>query len=341
VKQTPGPAGTAQVIALVYVDDILLTSSNSHSIDEVKMQLKKDFKITDNGDVKTFLGMTINRPTPTGPVTIHQQDYVKKLLHEHYMSDCNSTITPLPPHLELPVTKPTDQDREDEEQVDAPRYRQLVGQLVYLAYTTRPDLAQATRQLTRGFSKSTTDHERAAKHVLRYLRGTTSKTLKYTSDQQLTGFVDASFAGEPTTSKSTTGYVFLMHGAAVTWGSALQDTVATSTAHAEYIALYTATCEAVYLQQLTKEILWPTPKPTKIYEDNTTCIKFAVEGSSKRCKFIATKYHYTREQVEKGNVEVKHLRGEEMTADIFTKSLPGQAHRKHVATVFGDEQEHP
>jgi hypothetical protein len=123
----------------------------------------------------------------------------------------------------------------------------LVGKAMFLAGCTRPDIMQAVAALDRYLAIPRESHWRAAKHVLRYLHGTAALDLRYhgpnvnvadgsaTGELHFEGFADANHAGCKDTLRSTTGQVFRMNGAAVSWSSALQPTVAQSTTEAEYM----------------------------------------------------------------------------------------------------------
>jgi len=126
------------------------------------------------------------------------------------------------------------------------RYAELVGSLLYLSTTTRPDIAFAVGVLSRFMACPEEDHMRVAKGVLRYLRGKTRLGVVYSGSEPLQGFVDADWAGR----RSTTGYVFTCNGGAIAWASKRQSTVATSTAEAEYVAAAMATKEALWLRKL-------------------------------------------------------------------------------------------
>ena len=120
--------------------------------------------------------------------------------------------------------------------------------------------------LSKFCSKPTTAHFTAAKRVLRYLKGTPDLALKYhkSLDGALTGYSDADWAGDQDDRHSTSGNLFIMAGATISWTSKKQATVALSTAEAEYIALNTAIQEAIRLQRLS-DIQY---KPTIIMGDN-------------------------------------------------------------------------
>ena len=121
---------------------------------------------------------------------------------------------------------------------------------------------------------------------------------------------------------STSGYIFLQGGAAISWKSSKQTCVALSTAEAEYVALSAAVQEAVWLQQLTSDLLSRSIQETSILEDNQSAICLAknqqVHG---RTKHIDIKYHFVRDLVEAGRIKLTYCASEDMVADMFTKGL--------------------
>ena len=211
---------------------------------------------------------------------------------------------------------------------------------MYLVTCTRPDIAAAVGQLARVMSQPSKLHWSAAKHVLRYLKGTKGLSLTYGNArdeerENLIGFSDANFGGDSATAKSTTGYAFILNGAAVSWKSKLQSVVALSTAEAEYMALCETVKEAVYLQQLLEEIELKA-LPVTIYEDNQPCIHIASNPvTSNRSKHIAVRYHYVREVISNGKVQVLYKSTQEMVADCLTKNLAKDKVEKFRSILLG------
>lgn len=145
-------------------------------------------------------------------------------------------------------------DKEVDDMKNRP-YRELIGCLMYLSHTTRPDICYATCFLSRFNNNPGEKHWTAAKRVLRYLKGTHQKGLKYTMEENdLTGFCDADHAGNTDDRRSTSGYVFIMQGAAISWSSKAQTTVSLSTAESELKAIISAAQECVWLHRLSTEI---------------------------------------------------------------------------------------
>ena len=159
---------------------------------------------------------------------------------------------------------------------------------------------------------------------MRYLKGTLSLGLLYRKDgsSDCVGYSDADWAGDTDDRKSTSGYMFQISGAVISWRSKKQTSVALSTAEAEYMALASAAQDAIWMRQLLTDLRNPPREPTRIFEDNQSAICLAKNPQFHgRVKNIGIKYHFIREQVEEGNVELQYCPTEEMVADMLTKRL--------------------
>jgi len=114
--------------------------------------------------------------------------------------------------------------------------------------------------LSKFSSTLTTEHLSAATYTLRYLRNTANLAIQYkTSDSEATmpiGYTDSDFAGDPDDRKSTSGYVFMLAGGAITWRARKQPLVAFSTVEVEYIGASDAAKEAIRVRSLYARILY-------------------------------------------------------------------------------------
>ena len=209
------------------------------------------------------------------------------------MSDCKPVKMPVNPGSHLVKAS------SDEEAVDQQSYQSLVGSLMYLATCTRPDLEYAIGNLARFSSKPNGSHWTAAKRVLRYLRGTPDLGIAFRRDVQRScvGYSDADWAGDKDDRKSTSGYLFQVARGPVSWRSKKQDTVALSTAEAEYAALSSAAQECVWIRRLNSDLENPPKGPTTILEDNQSSIAMAKNPQFHgRAKHIDIKCHFIRER---------------------------------------------
>ena len=135
---------------------------------------------------------------------------------------------------------------------NAVTFLKSIGSLMYAQVFTRPDIAFVVNALGRYLSNPGLNHWKALKKVMRYLQGIKDYMLTYKRSDQLevTGYSDSDFAGCPDDRKSTSGFIFMMAGGAVSWKSVKQTLTATSTMEAEYVACYEATCQTMWLKKL-------------------------------------------------------------------------------------------
>jgi ribonuclease HI len=157
----------------------------------------------------------------------------------------------------------------------------------------------------------------------------------------LVGFADAGYLSDPYKGRSQTGYVFNMGNTAISWRSTKQTLVATSSNHAEIIALHEAVRECIWLRSIIRHIRGTcdlqstTDEPTCIYEDNAACIEQMKQGYIKgdNTKHISPKFFYNQQQQQLLKIKVNQVRSEDNAADLFTKSLPKSTFEKHVRNI--------
>jgi hypothetical protein len=214
-------------------------------------------------------------------------------------------------------------------------YQNAVGSLMYAMIGTRPDIAYSVGVVSRFASNPGSTHWTTVKRVIRYLKGTADYCVTYgPSKVGLIGYCDADWAGNLDDRKSTTGYLFLLAGGAISWASKKQPTVALSTTEAEYMALNAASQEAIWLKRLLKELKYDIEQPTTIRVDNTGCIELAKNPTHHaRTKHIDIKHHFIRECIDKGEIKLEYCSTKDMTADIMTKALSKNLHQNGVTNM--------
>jgi hypothetical protein len=157
------------------------------------------------------------------------------------------------------------------------------------------------------------------------VKGTLNYGCRYTEGTgkpYITGYSDSDLAGDIDDRKSTTGMVFFMEGSIVTWASEKQKVVALSSCEAEYIAASTAACQAVWLSKMLSDIQGVQPSAVKLHVDNQSAIALSKNPVFRdRSKHIDTCFHFIRECVADGKIEVEHIGTEGQVADILTKAL--------------------
>ena len=137
-------------------------------------------------------------------------------------------------------------------------YASVIGSLMYAMVCTRLDIAHVVGVVSRFMSRPGKQHWEAVKWILRYLKGSSDTCLCFTgASLKLQGYVDADFAGDTDSRKSTTEFVFTLGGTTISWASNLQKIVTLSTIEAEYVAATEAGKEMIllhgYLDELGKK----------------------------------------------------------------------------------------
>ena len=158
----------------VYVDDIVLAGQNLERIRKVKKSLSREFDIKDMGKLHYFLGMQVVQDQKTGDVWIGQPNYTENLLRKHHMQDSKPVSTPADASQKL--VKATD----GEECINQQQYQSIIGSLMYLSVTSRPDITYSVSILARFSLQPNKQHWTTLKRILRYLKGTVNYGIHYT-----------------------------------------------------------------------------------------------------------------------------------------------------------------
>ena len=321
----------------VWVDDIIYSSADYTFYRRFEQLITTQFTIGDSGPLDWFLGMQIR--CQDGAITLNQRVYVSRLLSRFGMAECKAVSTPLAEKLVLSKADCPTQGTEEAAAMVDNDYRGLVGSINYLATTTRPDLAFAAHALSSYLHNPGMAHWTAAKHVLRFLRGTADAKLTYAQSSapiMVTGFCDADYAGHTDTRRSTTGYAFVLcpGSAAVSWQSKLQATVVTSTTEAEVVAAVEAVKEAMHLQGLLGAMGYNLAQPV-INCDSQSCIALSKNPTQQpRTKHYAVKLGFLREQCNSKTL-LQYIPTAENPADILTKGLGKQKTLTFATTLSG------
>ena len=323
--------GQLLIIAL-YVDDLLIACSHESVLMDLKQKLRQQFEMKDLGESKILLGMDISRDLEAGTLSISQSRYAQKIIERFGMGSARGQATPMDPSIDLTAPSPPCYEP----------YRAAIGSLMYLMVGTRPDLAFCVGRLAKYVQNPTMLQWEAVKRVIRYVIHTKDLGLVYggtnASDspsvythadwagnyENPSVFVDADWAGDPETRKSVSGFVAMMGGAAVSWCAKQQEVVALSSAESEYISMASGAKETVWLRRFWSglEVVPRMNEPTTVFVDNQAAMSFARNAAvNRRNKHIDVRYHFTRDQVSNGTLDLSYCPTEEMIADIMTKAL--------------------
>ena len=311
----PGLFVGKDMLLMVYVDDLLLCGNGTKAVESVKDSLLATFEGRDLGPTDHFLGIKIRRDRGNRTVFLSQENYVRNILERFRMADCHTVSTPMEPG-----TKWTSDTAIADS--DFP-YQELVGCLMYLAVSTRPDIAYVTNCLARFVCNPKNNHVQVAKRVLKYLQGTKSVGiwLADRSQKLLAGYCDANYGGCEETRRSTTGYVFTFSGSLISWQTKLQKTVAVSTTEAEYMAAAAAAKEALYLRKIVNDIGFGAQCIT-IYCDNHGAVNLTKNALTvSRTKHVDVAHHFVRNRVSRGELQFEYIQTNDQLADFLTKAL--------------------
>jgi hypothetical protein len=283
--------------------------------------------------VAGFLGILLEEQ-PDGSIELKQTGLIDRIVKVMGLEESKAKYTPT-------ETGPLRKDENGAPCVEGWSYASVVGMMMYLSSNSRPDIAFAVHQCARFTHCPRKSHEVALKRIARYLHTTRERgmRIKPTNDLRLDLFVDADFAvlwnsedaNDPTCVRSRTGYVVTLGEVPIIWASKLQTEIALSTTESEYIAASTAMRQLLPLRRLVAEVIEPfgidrttISDVSMVWEDNTGVIKMCAAeypNMTPRSKHIAVKYHWFRDHLKLGEIEMKKIDTKEQKADIFTKGL--------------------
>ena len=325
------------IIVIIWVDDLIIAASSEDCLIRFKDTMKSQFSMKDLGKISYFLGIQFEQKE--GEIKMNQKKYILKMLEKFGMSNCKPRATP----SELKV-KSNRYEEENNNEIENPKdYREIVGSLIYAMTCTRPDISWIVSKLSETLAKPKTQDLLAAKHVLRYLKGTVDYELCFRKTDEvlsLIAFSDSDWASSVEDRRSTTGYCFSLtpQDSAISWKSRNQPTVALSTCEAEYIGLANTTQESMYLTQLLNGMDNSAYTCTKIYGDNQGAIAMSRNPVNRlRSKHIDIKYHFIRDALSEGRIHVEYFPTEDMIADILTKPVSTVNIVKFKSCMFGNE----
>ena len=222
---------------VVYVDDVLLLSSNPSWTTAFKAAFAVEFDIKDLGAPVRVLGMSVVRDHQRGTIQLHQGPYIRDLLQQFHMTDCKPVLYPSPADDKSSTSPPATPEEHN-------IYRQLIGAMIYLSVLTRPDITEAVSRLCRSMHAPTAAHLQDAMYLLRYLKGTPELGVLFSAQSgslALVGYSDSNFTTPNSASLSVDMFSLL--------AAALCPTA--------------ASCSQQLLSQLLRPNTWPLAWPLR------------------------------------------------------------------------------
>ncbi|XP_071719535.1 uncharacterized mitochondrial protein AtMg00810-like [Rutidosis leptorrhynchoides] len=285
---------------LIYVDDIILTTSSSILRDHLIKLLAEEFAMKELGPLSSFLGISVTRNS--SGLFLDQQAYARDITAREDLVQHNPFSTPVDilgkqsASMDKPYSKLTP-------------YRSLASALQYLTFT-RPDICYALKQVCLHMHSPHEAQIHSLKRIIRYIKGTLSLGLHIlkTTNSSIVSYTDADWADCPDTRRSTFGYCVYLGDKLISWSSNLQEIVSRSSAKEEYRGVANVVAETCWLRNLLLELHDPITKATLVFCDNVSAIYLSGNPVQYQgTKYIELDIHFIREKVARGQVRVMHV----------------------------------
>jgi hypothetical protein len=213
-------------------------------------------------------------------------------------------------------------------------YAAVVGKCMYLSTCSRADIAYTVRELARFMANYGLAHAAAAKHLPRYLKGTTSYGITLggsETKQPLFKALTDSDWGMGDTRKSVSGFLIMMGESPLSWSSKQQAVVALSSCEAEYLATTHCARDVLWFRNLFAELGFAQSQLTSLFCDNQDTVACTHDPHAhSKMKHIAIREHFIRDCVMKRLIDVIHVSGKENIADLLTKPLHRVLHMRWI-----------
>jgi hypothetical protein len=286
-------------VCQIYVDDIIFGSTNKKFCEEFSRIMTKRFEMSMMGELKFFLGFQIKQLK--NGTFLCQTKYTSDMLKKFDMTNAKPIKTPMAVngHLDL---------NEDGKLVNQKIYHSMIGSLLYLC-ASRPDIMLSVCMCARFQANPKECHLVAVKRIFIYLVHTPNLGLWYPkgSTFDLLGYSDSDYAGCKVDRKSTTGTCQFLGRSLVSWSSKKQNSVALSTAEAEYVAAG-ACCAQLFWMRQTLSDFGCEYKKIPLLCDNESAIKLANNPVQHlRTKHIDLRHHFLRDHEAKGDIALSHV----------------------------------
>jgi histone deacetylase 1/2 len=302
---------------LIYVDDILITGSAPHLIQDVIHKLNVQFALKQMGQVDYFLGIEVHHLS-SGALLLNQAKYIRDLLSKTKMDNSKSIGSPMMSNCRLSTVG-------SDVMTDPTLYRSTVGALQY-ATITRPDIAFSVNKVCQFMANPLDSHWKAVKRILRYLKGTMHHGLLISPSNtgppfSLRAYSDADWATDHDDRRSTSGSCIYLGPNLISWGSKKQQLVARSRTEAEYRSMANTTADLIWIQSLLQELQVSYLTPTLLC-DNLSAVSLAHNPVlHSRTKHIELDIHFVCDRVLAKQLHILHVPAADQLADPLTKPL--------------------
>lgn len=303
----------------VYVDDLIMLTSTEAKMKKLKTFLNEDFSITERGRFSDaeFVGIEIEQSDSA--FFLHQTKLITGLCETFSLTNANKKLTPVESGF---VWSSTELDKCYH---NITEYQSLVGSLLYVCNSTRPDASYTVGMLCRYMHQPLNKHMSAARRLAIYLHSTRDKRLVISmegdSENSLCVYTDADFLSDDTEMRSTSGSMVVYDSSLIYWSSHRQHLAASSTCEAEMNAIRDGVCDLIFFEGLLAEISGISPM-CSIHSDSQSAVALLKSGGKwGRTKHYRQRIAFIRQHIIHHCFSVSHLEGRIMPADMLTKVL--------------------
>jgi hypothetical protein len=316
----------------VHVDDCFLSYEKEENVKELVKRLEQmNFEFSVVEELRKGLGLSIARDGES--VVVSQPQYVDFIINEF-----RNTLAEKQGSCHTPIQKWFDETKEDDKPVDPTQYQSLLGCLSHLGRMTRPDIIQATFHLAQFSHKPSEKHWSGLSRIVHYLSQTKLNGIQFERkcETPWSFYVDADWAGDLSTRRSTTGYLIKYQNGPLICVSRRQRCVTLSSTEAEYCAFTDVAKDIIWTRRLAEFFKEEFPQPAILLNDNITAQNLADgEMTLNRMKHIdalkkhsGVRFHWIRELIADGLIELKHVSSQDNQSDLFTKPLSRVIHER-------------
>ena len=333
--------GNDRIYVGTYVDDNVCVGTQQLIDDTIKKLKNIGFELKVMDDFTDYLSCEIVFSEDRSKAWIGQPHLLKKLENKFSELTKGLTLYKTPGTPGHNITRPT----ADSDKINASEqklYRSGVGMLLYLVKYSRPDIANAVRELSKSMDGATKGSFRELLRVIKFVLDTKDKGLRIEPKGQidewdLVMLSDSDYAGDQETRISVSGFILYLMGVAISWRSKGQKSVTLSSSEAEFVALSEAAKEIKFVVQILQSMKIPVRIPVVVRVDNVGAI-FMTENvtTSNRTRHVDIRYHFVREFVEDGFIKIIFVKTADNDADIFTKNVNGETYDRHAKKFQSD-----
>ena len=305
-------------LVIMWVDDIVVTGNDRNMISIIHKALSAVFqKVTYEGEIQRYIGINIFRDRINRTMLINQSHYVQSMTNQHLPPDPKLKLNPVNPLNDL-KTKGNG---------DLPDIFQQTGELGYLADRTYPQIKYPMGQLRSAASNPTEQHNKALRHLYRYLANDPESGLTFSrgssDDVFLFAVCDGSkIRGDDSHGQSAYALFLNLSSGTVSACSLRNSRITTSPAEEELCAVVSTIKRIIWCRGLLTEISFPQTEPTPLFTDNTAVIAMTTnEQNTVQNEHMTMAINYVRQQIAAKVVVLYHVDGDKNAADVMTKNL--------------------